>query len=290
MAEQTPFGQRLGLVLEGGAIRGIYTAGVLDVLMEHGVQADVVVGVSAGAIHGCSYVSGQHGRSIRYYRKYRRDKHFMGLYSLLTTGDIVGARFCYEDLPLRLDPFDEEAFEAAPVDFYATVTNLETGRAEYILCDELRPGSKMDVIRAGASMPLCSRTVRWNGGLYLDGGVADSIPYARMAGLGCPKSIVVLTQPAGYLKRPASMAPFAARYRKYPAFVEAMRRRDQVYNAEVCAVEQAAAAGDAFLIRPSRNIHVGRMERDMEVINAQYELGRRDAAAAMPRLKHWLEE
>ncbi|MDY4599524.1 MAG: DUF6363 domain-containing protein, partial [Candidatus Faecousia sp.] len=107
---------------------------------------------------------------------------------------------------------------------------------------------------------------------------------------GCPKSIVVLTQPAGYLKRPASMAPFAARYRKYPAFVEAMRRRDQVYNAEVCAVEQADAAGDAFLIRPSRNIHVGRMERDMEVINAQYELGRRDAAAAMPRLKHWLEE
>ena len=224
MATNTPFGQRLGLVLEGGAMRGIYTAGVLDVFLEAGIMPDVVVGVSAGALHGCSYVAGQKGRSIRYYRKYRSDKHFMGLYSLLTTGDVVGTKFCYEDIPLRLDPFNEAAFEKAPVDFYVTVTNVRTGKPEYILCDELKVGSKMDVIRAGASMPLCSKMVEWNGNLYLDGGVSDSIPYAKMKDFGCRKSIVVLTQPAGYLKQPAAMAPFEAMYRKYPAFVAAATR------------------------------------------------------------------
>ena len=147
----------------------------------------------------------------------------------------------------------------------------------------------MDVIRAGASMPLCSRMVEWNGQLYLDGGVSDSIPYAKMKDFGCRKSIVVLTQPAGYLKQPAAMAPFEAMYRKYPAFVEAMRSRDQMYNAEVCAVEQAAKHGDAFLIRPSKMLHVGRMEHDMEVLNAQYELGRQDARKQMDALREWME-
>ena len=289
MATNTPFGQRLGLVLEGGAMRGIYTAGVLDVFLEAGIMPDVVVGVSAGALHGCSYVAGQKGRSIRYYRKYRSDKHFMGLYSLLTTGDVVGTKFCYEDIPLRLDPFDEAAFEKAPVDFYVTVTNVRTGKPEYILCDELKVGSKMDVIRAGASMPLCSKMVEWNGNLYLDGGVSDSIPYAKTKDFGCRKSIVVLTQPAGYLKQPAVMAPFEAMYRKYPAFVEAMRGRDQMYNTEVCAVEQAAKQGDVFLIRPSKLLHVGRMEHDIEVLNAQYELGRQDARNQMDAMREWME-
>ena len=192
---------RLGLVLEGGAVRGIYTAGVLDVLMKHGVQADMVIGTSAGCIHGCCYVAGQAGRSIRYYRKYRRDRHFMGFYSLLTSGEMVGRKFCYEDLPLRLDPFDEAAFEASPVDFYVTVTNVETGLAEHILCDELRVGGKMELLRAGASMPLCSRIVEYGGRKYLDGGVADSIPYRAALGLGAQRCLVVLTQPAGYLKK-----------------------------------------------------------------------------------------
>ena len=213
----------------------------------------------------------------------------MGLYSLLTTGDVVGTKFCYEDIPLRLDPFDEVAFEKAPVDFYATVTNVRTGKPEYILCDELKVGSKMDVIRAGASMPLCSKMVEWNGNLYLDGGVSDSIPYAKMKDFGCRKSIVVLTQPAGYLKQPAAMAPFEAMYRKYPAFVEAMRGRDQMYNTEVCAVEQAAKQGDVFLIRPSKFLHVGRMEHDIEVLNAQYELGRQDARNLMDAMREWME-
>ena len=280
----------LGLVLEGGAVRGIYTAGVLDVLMENGVKADMVIGTSAGCIHGCCYVSGQAGRSIRYYRKYRHDRHFMGFYSLLTTGEIVGRKFCYEDIPLWLDPFDEEAFEASPIDFYITVTNLNTGKAEHILCDNLRLDDKMAVMRGGASMPLCSRPAEYNGQLYLDGGVADSIPYQAAGDLGCKRRLVVLTQPAGYFKQPASMLPFRAMYHKYPRFVAAMADRARVYNAQVCQVEQAAKSGEAFLIRPSKALHIGRMERNMDRINAQYELGRTDAEAALPALRRWLEQ
>ena len=227
----------LGLVLEGGAVRGIYTAGVLDVLMENGLKADMVIGTSAGCIHGCNYVSGQAGRSIRYYRKYRNDRHFMGFYSLLTTGEVVGRKFCYEDIPSWLDPFDEEAFEASPVDFYTTVTNLNTGKAEHILCDNLRLDDKMNLLRGGASMPLCSRPVAYHGQLYLDGGVADSIPYRAAGELGCKRRLVVLTQPAGYLKQSANMLPFQVMYRRYPRFVQAMADRARVYNAQVCEVE-----------------------------------------------------
>ena len=280
----------LGLVLEGGAVRGIYTAGVLDVLMENGLKADMVIGTSAGCIHGCNYVSGQTGRSIRYYRKYRNDRHFMGFYSLLTTGEVVGRKFCYEDIPSWLDPFDEEAFEASPVDFYTTVTNLNTGKAEHILCDNLRLADTMNLLRGGASMPLCSHPVEYHGQLYLDGGVADSIPYQAAGELGCRRRLVVLTQPAGYLKQPANMLPFRVMYRRYPRCVQAMADRARVYNAQVCEVEQAAKTGDAFLIRPSKALKVGRMERDMDRINAQYELGRTDALAALPALHKWLED
>ena len=148
----------LGLVLEGGAMRGLYTAGVLDVFLEQGIAVDGVIGVSAGTVHGVSYVSGQHGRSIRYYEKYRSDKRFMGLYPLLTTGDIVDKTFCYEDIPWRLDPFDNDAFVKAGTPFYVTCTNVETGKADLLMrrylsvdggmSDNIRPalyGSEYDV-------------------------------------------------------------------------------------------------------------------------------------------------
>ena len=288
--EKRKEGDRLGLVLEGGAMRGLYTAGVLDVLLEQGIQADTVLGVSAGAIHGCSYVSGQGGRSIRYYEKYRGDRHFMGLYCLLTTGDMVGRKFCYEELPLRLDPFDEAAFEASPMDFYVTTTNLLTGKAEYVLCKELRPGAGMEYIRAGASMPLASRIVRIGGVPYLDGGVADSIPYAAAGRLGCGPRIVVLTRAAGYRKEPAKMGIFNAFYKKYPNFLRAMAGRYAMYNAEVSLVEHAAARGEAFLLRPSRDLQVSRMEKDVGKLRALYELGRADTLAQLPALRGYLHK
>ena len=145
---------KTGLVLEGGAMRGIYTAGVLDVFLENQIHFDGVIGVSAGALHGCSFVSGQKGRSIRYYKKYRNDKHFMSLWSLVHTGEVVGKQFCYHEIPERLDPYDYEAFFKSDTAFYAVCTNLETGKAEYIRITDML--NQVDVMRASASMPYVS--------------------------------------------------------------------------------------------------------------------------------------
>ena len=278
---------KLGLVLEGGAMRGLYTAGVLDVLLEQGIRADGVIGVSAGTVHGVSYVSGQDGRSIRYYERYRNDKRFMGLYPLLTTGDIVDKKFCYEDIPWRLDPFDNDAFVRADIPFYVTCTNVETGKAEYIRCTDFQGTDAMEYLRAGASMPLVSRIVKVGGKKLLDGGVADSIPLAAFRRMGYEKNIVVLTRAAGYRKKPAMLLPFRLRYQRYPAFVAAMARRHLVYNREVDDAECGAADGSVLLLRPSTDLAVSRTEHDVKKLRRLYELGRSDTLARLGEIKHF---
>ena len=190
-----------GLVLEGGGMRGIYTAGVLDVMDEAGLRTafDGVIGVSAGAVHGCSFVSGQRGRSIRYFTRYCRDRGFMSVYSLLTTGNAVGEKLCYHDIPERLDPFDNEAFMASPTAFYVGVTNLETGEGEYPRVSDLF--AQMDYLRASASMPYVSRIVMLEGKPYLDGGIADSVPLAAFERMGYARNVVVLTKEAGFKRK-----------------------------------------------------------------------------------------
>lgn len=278
---------KLGLVLEGGAMRGLYTAGVLDVLLEQGIRADGVIGVSAGTVHGVSYVSGQDGRSIRYYERYRNDKRFMGLYPLLTTGDIVDKKFCYEDIPWRLDPFDNDAFVRADIPFYVTCTNVETGKAEYIRCTDFQGTDAMEYLRAGASMPLVSRIVKVGGKKLLDGGVADSIPLAAFRRMGYEKNIVVLTRAAGYRKKPAMLLPFRLRYHRYPAFVAAMARRHLVYNREVDDAECGTADGSVLLLRPSTDLAVSRTEHDVKKLRRLYELGRSDTLARLGEIKHF---
>ena len=285
--EQQAKTRPLGLVLEGGAMRGLYTAGVLDVFLEQGIAVDGVIGVSAGTIHGVSYLSGQHGRSIRYYEKYRGDKRFMGLYPLLTTGDIVDKTFCYEDIPLRLDPFDNDAFVKAGVPFYVTCTNVETGRAEHIRCADFAGTDAMEYLRAGASMPLVSRIVEVGGKKLLDGGVADPIPLQTFRRMGYGKNIVVLTRAAGYRKRPASPLPFRLAYRRYPAFAQAMARRHEVYNRQLDAAEQGAAEGSVLLLRPSAPPKVSRTEHSVAKLRALYEMGRRDTLARIDEIRRF---
>ena len=279
--------QKLGLVLEGGAMRGLYTAGVLDAFLESGIHVDGVIGVSAGTVHGVSYLSGQHGRSIRYYEKYRKDKRFMGLYPLLTTGDIVDKQFCYPDIPWELDPFDDDAFTASGIPFYVTCTNVETGKAEYIRCDSMSKGDSMEYLRAGASMPLVSHIVEVGGKKLLDGGVADSIPLGAFRRMGYLKNIVVLTRAAGYRKKPASMLPFKMMYREYPEFVNAMAHRHEVYNAELAAVEQGVADGDVFVLRPSVDLEVSRTEHSVKKLRQLYELGRADTLSRLEELRRF---
>lgn len=278
---------KTGLVLEGGAKRGIYTAGVLDVLLEHGVLADGVIGVSAGAIHGCSYASLQAGRSIRYNMKYGNDYRFMSFKSWLLTGSVVDTRFCYHELPEKLDVFDNDAFMKSGIEFYAVCSNLETGRPEYIRCHDMF--AEIDVLRASASLPLVSEIVETGGMKLLDGGITDSIPLKASQRLGFERNIVVLTRPAGYRKKPAHLQWLTAWvYRRYPRFVEAFRRRHEMYNAELDYVEQQEKAGKILVLRPSRTVKVAKMEQNLERVKEMYDLGRQDAEAVLEKIKRYM--
>lgn len=280
--------RKIGLVLEGGGVRGIYTAGVLDVFMEHDLTFDGVIGVSAGAIHACSYLSGQKGRSIRYYRQYVSDPRFMSVRSWLKTGDIVGAEFCYHTLPDELDIYDHEAFLQNGTPYYAVCTDVETGKPEYIRLTDMR--GQIEYLRASASLPYFSRIVELDGRKYLDGGCADSIPVEASRRMGYGRNVVVLTRDASYRKSPEMNALAKIVYRKYPAFIRTLENRHVMYNEQVALVGKLEAEGSAFVIRPSEPLPVGRMEHDPDKVQQAYDRGRTDAEAAMERLKSWLAE
>ena len=276
----------IGLVLEGGAKRGIYTAGVLDVLAENNLVADGVVGVSAGAIHGASYVSGQTGRSIRYYMKHSNNYKFMSLLNWILTGNVVDTKFCYHELPEKLDPFDHETFEKSKTKFYTVCSNIETGKAEYILCKELR--RSITYLRASASLPVFSKIVEIDNKKLLDGGICDSIPLKASMALGYDKNIVVLTRPAGYKKKKSKFLKFTKWvYRKFPNFAKAIENRADMYNKQLDFVEnEAKKSGNVLIIRPSKDLGVKHMEKNLNKVKAMYELGRADALNMIDQLKN----
>ena len=276
---------KTGLVLEGGSMRGHYTAGVLDVFMEHGIRFDGVMGVSAGAIHGCSYVSNQKGRSLRYYKKYGKNWRFMGLRSLLLTGDIVGAKFCYHDIPETLDPYDYAAFDASGTDFYVTCSNVETGQPEYLKITDMR--KQVDLMRASASMPYVSKIVSWKGKKLLDGGCTDSIPVKAFREMGYRKTVVVLTRHADYVKKPESSKATKVFYRRYPLFQLAIQCRHLTYNRTLEMIQKLEAAGEIFVIRPSEELQIKRLEKDPDVVQNVYDIGKRDAEAMLPSMMQW---
>ena len=270
---------KLGMVLEGGGMRGMYTAGVLDFLMEKDFYPDGIIGVSAGACHGCSYASKQRGRSYRINTKYCRDWHYMSFRSLLLTGDYFGADFAYHRIPDELELFDYETYEACrqQIPLYVAVTNVETGKAEYPRLWDMH--RDVEWVRASASMPAMARIVEMDGKKYLDGGVADSIPLRFMRKHGFDKNIVVLTQVAGYRKEANSMMPIIdLRYgRKYPELVKAMASRHLRYNKTLDKIEELEQAGEIFVLRPSVKIPISRIEKDLDTINSIYQLGYQDA-------------
>lgn len=278
-----------GLVLEGGAMRGMFTAGVTDVMMENGIEFDGLVGVSAGACFGCNYKSRQIGRAARYNIRYCRDPRYSGFKVLLRTGDIYGADFCYREIPEKLDPFDEAAFEENPMEFYVVCTDVETGEAVYHKMDHCR-GSEIEWMRASASMPGVSRIVQVDGRRLLDGGIADSIPLRFFENLGYDKNVVVLTQPLDYVKGPNRMLPLMrAALRRYPQVYKAMKRRHEMYNETTAYVRQREQEGAAYVIRPQAPLEVGHIEHDSEKLRAAYETGRRAGEAHLEGLKRFLE-
>ena len=275
---------KLGLILEGGGVRGIYTAGVLDCFMENGIEMDAVFGVSAGTLHALNYKAKQPKRSYRVGTKYVHDKRYMGISSLIHTGDIFGADFCYHTLPDQLEIFDYDTYRKNPMKLYATVSNLETGKPEYVLCEDAK--TQIEYVRASASLPLLSRIVEIDGKKYLDGGITDSIPLNAAIHMGYEKNIVVCTRSYGYQKEPNKMiGMIKKKYKQYPKFVQAADRRHIVYNEELKLIEQKEKSGDILVLRPTQSLAVKRIERDTQKIKAQYELGYQDAREKLDEIK-----
>lgn len=278
-----------GLVMEGGAMRGMFTAGVIDVMMEHQIIFDGAMGVSAGAVFGCNYKSNQPGRVIRYNAAYCNKPQYAGLRTFLKTGDMFGEQFCYHDIPEHLDPFDYEAYRKNPMDFYVVVTDAKTGKALYKKVDQCDK-KEMEWMRASASMPIVSKPVCVDGYELLDGGVADSIPVQKMQELGFDKTVVVLTQPRDYVKKKNQLMPLAkVSLRRYPAMIDAMEHRHEHYNEELEYIRGKEERGELFVIRPPKKIEVSKVERDRQRLLAAYRMGRETMKEHMRSLERFLK-
>ena len=277
-----------GLVLEGGAMRGLWTAGVTDVMMEHDIWPDGLIGVSAGAAFGCNYKSRQIGRAIRYNTRFAKDARYSGMRSLLTSGDYFNAKFGYHVVPYQYDIFDIQAFEQNPLEFTIVCTDVETGKPVYHKMDHV-DHDELEWLRASASMPLASKVVRVGGRKLLDGGVGDSIPLAYFEKQGYHRNIVILTQPRGFRKRRTRLMPvIRLAMRRYPAIVEAMNRRHEMYNAQLDYLLSQAACGTILLIQPQQPLNIGRTELDAGKMQRVYDLGRHTGTEYLPRIIEFL--
>ena len=277
---------KVGLVLEGGAMRGMFTAGVLDILLDEQINIDGVVSVSAGALFGVNLLSKQRGRALRYNKQFLNDKRYISLQSWLTTGNIVNKEFAFYEVPFKIDIFDNETFKQSHTDFYATLTNVETGKAEYYLIKD--PFAQMETLRATSAMPYVSKIVEVNGNKYLDGGIADSIPLKKAQALGFDKIIVVLTRPLTYRKAPSSKLMPKLIYHHYPNLARTLINRYAEYNQSVEEVIRQEQAGNIFVIRPSQDLAIKRIEKDLGKIQAMYDLGLGDAKHELKALKAYL--
>ncbi len=278
-----------GLVLEGGAMRGLFTAGIIDVFMENDIVFDGAVGVSAGAAFGCNYKSDQPRRVIRYNTRFCRDKRFCSVHSLIKTGDMFGAEFCYHEIPEKLDLFDFETYRNSPMKFYAVCTDVNTGMPVYHRCDTMND-TELEWIRASASMPMASRIVSVDGYNMLDGGISDSIPLKFMEKNGYERNVVILTQPRGYTKSKNSLLPLMkVVYRKYPALLKTIENRHIMYNNQLKYVRKAEKESRAYVIAPEEKLPVKRVEHDPEVLREVYRIGRMAGMKHLASIRDFLK-
>ena len=279
-----------GLIMEGGALRGMFTAGVTDVLLENGIEFDGAVGVSAGAAFGCNFKSKQIGRAIRYNLANCKDPRYCSYASLFLTGNMFGKKYCYETIPYKTDVFDWDTYKNNPLKFYAVATDIESGEPVYHRCDTLDK-DEMEWIRASSSLPLAARIVKIGDKKLLDGGVSDSIPLKFFEDLGYDRNVVILTRPREYIKAPTSlMKLIRLKYRKYPKLIERLENRHLEYNETLSYVNEKEARGEIFVIRPPYALPTGHTEHDPERMRQTYEIGRQTALEALTELKKYLNE
>lgn len=281
---------KLGLVLEGGGMRSLFSEGFFDVMQAEGLRPDGLVGVSAGALFGCNLKSHQPGRGLRYNIQFAGDPRYMSLRSLLTTGNYVNAQFAFHTMPLELDRFDIPAFEADPMEFHLVCTNCRNGQPVYHRIDRV-DDEALEWFRATGSMPIVSRPVRIGDRLLLDGGMVDCIPLAYFQRQGFRRNIVILTRPEGYRKKPNGMrAMFHLLHPTLPHVASCMARRHVMYNAQLDYVALQETLGHTFVVRPDRPLDIGRTELDETKLRAIYEAGRQKALQLLPQLKAFMRQ
>ncbi len=281
--------RKTGIVLEGGAMRGMFTAGVLDVFMENGLTFDGAVGTSAGAVFGCNLKSEQIGRSIRYNKKYCREKRYCSLWSWIHTGDLYGAEYCYHELPAVLDPFDTKTFAASPMEFWCVCTEVETAEPVYHRCTD-GGFADLEYMRGSASMPVASRPVAIEGHALLDGGISDSIPLKFFQEQGYTRNVVILTQPRDYRKKPLSYAGLIHLFlRKYPKIWEKLKDRHIAYNAQLAYIAECERKGDILVIAPEMGLDIGSICHDPEQLERVYQIGRRIGEQKLDEVRRFLQ-
>ena len=263
---------KVGLVLEGGGMRALFTAGVLDALLDvKELDIDGIIGVSAGALFGANYISGQKERAIRYNKKYARDKRYMGLHSWITTGNAVNKDFAFYELPFKLDVFDQEKFKESKIEFHVVMTNVENGQAEYVLIEDVF--EQMEYLRATSALPFASKIIEINGKKYLDGGISDSIPIDYCQSLGYDKIILVLTRPENSYKEDKLNFLYKLVYRKYPNLVERLINMGKDYEVVLKKIKNLETESKVFVIRPPKVLKIGRLEKNEDKIQNVYDIG-----------------
>ena len=279
------------LVLEGGGMRAIYTCGVLDFLMENKINIDKIVGVSAGALYGVNYFSKQPHRALRYNKKYCNDSRYMGMKSLLLTGNIVNKDFAFYEMTFKLDPFDNETYKKTNKDFYAVTTNIKTGKPDYFKITDIE--KDLEILRASSALPLASKIININGELHMDGGITNSIPIEFAQTLDCDKIIVVLTQDSSYRKEsfsPLALKAFKFKYGKYKKMYKALENRHIMYNTQLDLIKELESRKEIFVIRPSESLKISRLEKNPSVLEKTYNIGYADASKNIKKLKEYLKK
>lgn len=281
---------KTGLIMEGGAMRGMFTSGITDVLMENGITFDGAIGVSAGAAFGCNYKSNQIGRAIRYNINYCKDRRYCSMRSLLFTGNLFGKDFCYHEIPEKLDIFDIEAFNSNPMPFYVVCTDIETGKPVYRRFDKA-DGNFLEWVRASASLPWVSEIVEVDGYKLQDGGISDSIPLKYFESIGYDRNVVILTQPEGYVKSKTSLNFFMRRsLKKYPNMLNAIANRHNMYNDTIKYIEDREKRGEVIVLRPKVKLPIKRTTRDPEKLRIVYEMGREVGAENLEKIKAFITQ
>lgn len=281
---------KTGLILEGGGLRSLFTAGILDSWMQNDIHFDGIIGVSGGALFGCNFKSHQIGRALRYNIQLKDDPKYMGIRSLIRTGNIIGAEYAYHVVPTEIDVFDNDAFMSDPTPFYVVVTDIESGLPRYYQIPSF-DYEGLEWMRATGSMPLVSTPVPLDGHLYLDGGMTDSLPLKASQDMGYGKNVVILTRPRGYRKKKTKLTPlFRIFCHKYPKIAETMARRADEYNKQLDYLLEQEKAGNTLLIFPDENLNIGRIELNEEKMRNVHQAGINKGNELVDRIKEFLSE